>query len=257
MVSKRYGGFLRQKRGWYPESRLWAAARMAQVDLTGLRDYTATFLRGRIGSREDRYRARLIRRYVGHGGRYLNLRGGVLGWPRPRQRLFQYRLRRSARRATTRDLTTLLDTGGWREHLAVTWLIAAGRRADLRDRIAQDLLGDAPCGYGWDYCTALARLGTDQDAGLLRRYLDQALLVPRPADESDDPQCQRQAMGTLLYLDEVLGTGYARPLLALGGLWEQWSGEEGTNSLGAVRENVAQLVAFAAGKDPLAGVRAR
>ncbi|MFI9723403.1 DUF6000 family protein [Streptomyces sp. NPDC052396] len=103
----------------------------------------------------------------------------------------------------------------------------------------------------------LARLGTDEEAGLLRRYLDQALLLPRAVNENDSRQCQRQAMGTLLYLDGVLGTGYARPLLAPGGLWEQWSGEEGTNSLEAARENVAQLVAFAAGEDPLAGMRAR
>ncbi|MCF3103027.1 hypothetical protein IPZ58_15735 [Streptomyces roseoverticillatus] len=229
---------------------------MVRVDLSGLWNYTASFMRGRIGSREDRYQARLIRRYVGLGGRYLHLRGGVLAWPRSRQWLFQYRLRWSARRATRGDLTTLLDSG-WREHLAASWLIAVGRRADLRDRIAQELLGDAPCGYGWDYCTALARLGTDQDAGLLRRYLDQALLLPCPVDESDDWQCQRHAMGTLLYLDGVLGASYAQPLLAPGGLWERWSGDEGTDSLETVRENVAQLVAFAAGKDPLVGAQAR
>ncbi|CAG7647594.1 hypothetical protein SBRY_40707 [Actinacidiphila bryophytorum] len=100
------------------ESRLRAAAWMVRVDLSGLRDYAASFLRGRIGSRESRYRSRLIRRYVGYGGRYLHLRGGVLFWPRPRQRLFQYRLRWSARRADVEDLETLLDTGGWR----ATWL---------------------------------------------------------------------------------------------------------------------------------------
>ncbi|WP_327287437.1 hypothetical protein [Streptomyces sp. NBC_01198] len=31
--------------------------------------------------------------------------------------------------------------------------------------------------------TALARLGTDHDAVLLRRYLEQALLLPRPSAE--------------------------------------------------------------------------
>ena len=222
---------------------------MVRVDMDGLRGYAMTLLRGRIGNREYRYWHRLIRRYVGHGGRYLHLRGGVLFWPRPRQRLFQYRLRRSARRASTRDLTTLLDSGGWRERLAASWLVAVGRRADLRDRIAKDLQSDTPSGYGWDYCTALARLGTDQDADLLRRYLDQALLLPRPVD--DDRHCQRQAMGTLLYLDGVLGTSYAQPLLTPGGLWEQWSSESDTGSLEAERELVTQLVAFAAGKKPV------
>lgn len=239
---------------WGYGSRLRAAAWMVRVDLGGLRDYAATFLRGRIGSREDRYRYRLIRRYVGCGGRYLHLRGGVLFWPRPRQRLFQYRLRWSARRASTQDLTALLDTGGWRGPLAASWLIAVGRRADLRDRIARDLQSDAPCGYSWDYCTALARLGTGQDAVLLRRYLDQALLLPRPVDEDNDGHCQRHAMGALLYLDVVLGTGYAQPLLTPGGLWEQWSGEQGADSAGSLeaeRETVAQSVAFAAGRRPL------
>ncbi|WP_328459691.1 DUF6000 family protein [Streptomyces sp. NBC_00448] len=221
------------------------------MDLGGLRDYTATFLRGRFGSPEHRYLHRLIRRYVGHGGRYLHLRGEVLCWPRPRQRLFQYRLRRSARRAGTQDLTSLLDTGGWREQLAASWLIAVGRRADLRDRIAQDLQSGTACGYGWDYCTALARLGTEQDAELLRSYLDQTLLVPRPLDEDDESHCQRRAMGALLYLDGVLGTSCAQPFLAPGGLWRQWSGEDSSNSLEEERELVAQLVAFAAGRRPL------
>lgn len=223
---------------------------MVRVDLVGLRDYAAAFPRGRFGSPEDRYRHRLIRRYVGHGGRCLHLRGGVLFWPRPRQRLFQYRLRWSARRAGTQDLTTLLDTGGWRERSAASWLIAVGRRADLRDRIARDLHSGTACGYGWDYCTALARLGTEQDAELLRRYLDQALLAPRPVDEDDHRHCRRRAMGALLFLDGVLGTSRAQPLLAPGGLWEQWSGEEGTDSLAEERESVAQLVAFAAGRRP-------
>lgn len=236
---------------WGYGSRLRAAAWMVRVDLGGLRGYTATFLRGRFGSSEYRYQHQLIRRYVGHGGRYLHLRGGVLFWPRPRQKLFQYRLRWSARRASTHDLMTLLDTGGCREQLAASWLIAVGRRADLRDRIAQDLRSDAPSGYGWDYCTALARLGTDQDAELLRRYLDQALLLPRPLDDDDDWHCQRQAMGALLYLDGVLGTSYAQPLLTAGGLWRQWSGEEGADSLEEERELIAQLVAFAAGERPL------
>lgn len=236
------------------ESRLRATVQMVRVDLSGLRDYTASFLRGRFGSRERRYRSRLIRRYVGYGGRYLHLRGGVLFWPRPRQRLFQYRLRWSARRASVEDLATLLDTGGWREHLAVSWLVAAGRRADLRDSIDLELQSSAPRGYGWDYCTALARLGTDQDAALLRRYLDRALLLPRPADESDNRHCQREAMGALLYLDAELRATYTEPLLAPGGLWEQWSGGEGRESVEVARQKIAQLVAFAAGEDPLQDV---
>ncbi|WP_377270777.1 DUF6000 family protein [Peterkaempfera sp. SMS 1(5)a] len=232
--------------GWSYESRLWATVCMVQTDLATLRGYLRTIHYGRLRSRL----ARLRRRYVGLSLRYLHV-DGAMYWPRPRQRLFQYRLRWSAYRASTGDLITLLDTGGWREHVMVSWLIAVGRRADLRARIASDLLGDAPCGYRWDYCTALARLGTDQDADLLRRYLDRALLIARAEDPgSDDEHCQRQAMGALLYLDGVLGSSRAQPLLAPGGLWEQWSGEVGAASLDKEGETTARLVAFAAGKDP-------
>lgn len=57
-------------------------------------------------------------------------------------------------------------------------------------------------------------------------------------------------MGALLYLDRVLGSSRAQPLLGPGGPWQRWSGEEGTDSLDAERETTACLVAFAAGKDP-------
>ncbi|MEV6967872.1 DUF6000 family protein [Hamadaea sp. NPDC051192] len=70
--------------------------------------------------------------------RYLELMGHALVMPRPRQRLFQWRLRRCARRAAAADLVELLDYG-WRERLVAGWLIACGRRSELRPRIAQDL----------------------------------------------------------------------------------------------------------------------
>lgn len=239
---------LRRRFGWSSESRLWATVCMVQTDLATLRSYLRFIHYGRLGGRSSRLR----RRYLGL--RYLHV-DGAMYWPRPRQRLFQYRLRWSAYRASTSDLITLLDTGGWREHVMVSWLIAVGRRADLRERIASDLLGDAPCGYRWNYCTALARLGTEQDADLLRRYLDGALLLARPEDERDDVHCQRSAMGALMYLDGVLKSSRAQPLLVPGGLWEQWSGESSAASLAEEQEHTAQQVAFAAGMDP--GVRAR
>lgn len=203
--------------------------------------------------RQERHHARLIRRYVGPGGRYLHLLALVYIWPRPRQKLFQWRLRWSARRASIADLTQLLDKGGWREHLAVSWLIASGRREDMRDRIELDLLGTEPCGYGWDYCVALARLGTERDAELLCSYLDLALLRRDQVDAADDDEeghyCEASAMGALLYLDQVHGTDKAGRFLAAGGPWDRRYGyREG--SMDRAREDIARYVAFAAGQNP-------
>lgn len=247
--------WLRNPRRWgrlRPGSPLWGTATLLRVDARGLYHFLRSLPRDLLEERASRHHRSLVRRYVGRGGRYLHLLGVVQYWPRPRQALFQYRLSWSARRAPTEDLLQLLDVGGWREHLAVSWLVAVGRRADLRDRIEHDLLGDTPCGYGWDYCIALARLGTERDADLLCRYLDRALLLPAPRageDEWDDAQCQIEAMGALLHLDETLGTARAQPYLAPGGLWERWCADPPVSPQEA-REQVGRLVAFAAGRNP-------
>jgi hypothetical protein len=179
--------------------------------------------------------------------RYRELMGHALVMPRARQRVFQWRLHRCARRAETADLLELLDYG-WRERLVACWLIAVGRRAELRPRIAADL-GDAQPRLDLDaYCVALACLGSEQDAQILYEYL----IMTLPRTDQNKRHCQAEAMGALLYLDQALGLDYAGALRR-GGYWAQWSGSEQA-SLDDLRADMTAMVAFARGADP--GVRA-
>ncbi|MEU8078695.1 DUF6000 family protein [Catellatospora citrea] len=181
--------------------------------------------------------------------RYRDLMEHALVMPRARQRMFQWGLRRCARRATVADLVELLDYG-WRERLVAGWLIASGSRGELRPRIARDMSDPTPRGYLRPYCVALACLGTEQDARILSDYLIMSLA----SAEDDERHCQAEAMGALLYLDDGLGTGYAEAILGPDGPWARWPGASGV-SLEQERRDAAGLVAFARGADP--GFRAR
>jgi len=181
--------------------------------------------------------------------RYWELMEGALVMPRARQQMFQRGLLRCARRVKEADLVELLDFG-WRERLVSGWLIASGRRAELRPRIAQDLSDPSPQGLLYPYCVALACLGTEQDARILSDYLIMSLALT----EEDERHCQAEAMGALLYLDHSLGTRYAETILAADGPWERWPGSPGV-SLEEQQCDTANLVAFARGADP--GIRPR
>jgi hypothetical protein len=181
--------------------------------------------------------------------RYWELMGPALVMPRPRQRMFQRGLRRCARRVRAADLVELLDYG-WRERLVAGWLIASGRRSELRLRIAQDLSDPEPHGFLDPYCVALACLGTEQDARVLSDYLIMSLALP----EEQERHCQVDAMAALLYLDQSLGTRYAVTILAADGPWERWPGSSGVR-LDEQQRDLASLAAFACGADP--GIRAR
>jgi hypothetical protein len=203
---------------------------------------------------EEAQLVRAIRRWVTPGRRYLHLTSTAFVMPRFRQRWFQWRLRRAGRRAPAEDLALLL-TGGWRERSTATWLIAAGRRADLRPVIERGMLGGVPSGYLWSYCPALACLGTEDDARILVAYLDHALtLAPEEDEELFHIQRQPEALATLMYLDQHLGTDHARRFLADGGPWERWPGSVNV-SLADYQDAVRSDVVFAAGGDP--GIRRR
>ncbi len=194
---------------------------------------------------DGRYQLR-VRRRCGMW-RYRELMGHALVMPRARQRVFQWRLRRCARRAKAADLRELLDFG-WRERLVAGWLIAVGRRAELRPRIAADLRDPQPRLDLHVYCLALACLGTEQDAQILREYLIMSL----PITDQNTRHCQAEAMGALLYLDRALGSDHASGLVR-DGSWARWSGSHQV-SLDALRTEMATMVAFTRGEDP--GVRA-
>jgi hypothetical protein len=194
---------------------------------------------------------RAMWRWSPNGG-YQPLLVGAWIWPRPRQAWYQFRLRCGGRWAPVKDLDLLLDAG-WRTSVAAIWLIAAGRRADMRPRIEREMLAGRPRGHGWSYCTPLACLGTDADARILVAYLDNALTLP-VEEEGSETQCQGEALATLLYLDEQLGTSHAQQFLGDGGAWERWPGSSAVD-LQVYAEHVRGAVVFAAGGDP--GVRRR
>lgn len=181
--------------------------------------------------------------------RYRELMGHAVVVSGPRRRVFQWRLRRCARRARVADLVELLDSG-WRERLVASWLIAAGRRAELRPRIARDLSDPRPQDDLFPYCVALACLGTQEDARILSGYLAVSLALAGEGER----HCQAEAMGALLFLDHSLGTDYAGAFLVADGLWARWPGSSRV-SLEEQQGEMASLVAFARGADP--GVRAR
>lgn len=196
---------------------------------------------------EERRLDQLVFRWLTPTWRYPRLRGvKAFVMPRPRQRWFQWRLYRAGRRIPAADAIVLLESGT-RTGMVATWLVAAGRREDLRSAIERGFVGEMPYGLGWDYCRTLACLGTDEDARILVTYLDRALALP--PDESDSDPLQPGALSALEYLDEKLGTEYAQRFTAPGGPWERWPGSEGepwTSNLERVRAEVA----FACGQDP-------
>ncbi|AUG80997.1 hypothetical protein CFP65_6339 [Kitasatospora sp. MMS16-BH015] len=179
--------------------------------------------------------------------RYRELMGHAFVLPRARRRVFQWGLRRCARRARVADLVELLDYG-WRERLVAGWLIAAGGRNELRPRLAQELSDPEPQAQLDSYCVALACLGTEQDARILRDHLVKSLALAVEGRE-EHRRCRAAAMGALLYLDQRLGTDYSGPLLTEGGPWARWPGSSGT-SVEEEKQEIATAVAFACGADP-------
>lgn len=159
---------------------------------------------------------RVRRRYVkGHGRYWYVFSGAALLLPLPRLRLFQRRLRRDARRSTARELETLLSLG-WRESGVAFWLIATGRRVDLRHRMAEMAASDEPYAMA-EFGAAAACLGEDQDAETLVRYLR----VTLPRGDEYGPYL---ALAALLHLDDRLGAHRAQEFLTADGPWERYAG---------------------------------
>jgi hypothetical protein len=196
-------------------------------------------------TKEERLLVRAQWRWVWR--RYLPLHGRVFGWSRGRQWRFQWRLRRAGRRASVAELTVLMQAG-WREQQAAVWMIAAGRRADLRPEIERILLGNGWTHSRWQCCVALAALGTEADARLLIAYLDQTLSLPLE-EEGSVTHCQPEALAALLHLDEQLGTTHARRFLGPDGPWARWPGSAEV-SFADERDNLRRYLIFAEGGDP-------
>lgn len=182
----------------------------------------------------------LTKRYVSTGSgsvrRYLQLGGYFLTLPAYRLRWFAWRLARDARRISDADLEILLSWE-WRSRLTAAWLIGLDRRTQFREHLGELLVASDLLHAGSAYCFALARFGEERDAEILTEYLSRWL------PEHECQYDQYDAMGALLYLDELRGTEQAQRLLGAGGLWESWAGAD-ADPAGAL-EDMRLLCAFA------------
>ncbi|MFE4601890.1 DUF6000 family protein [Kitasatospora indigofera] len=190
--------------------------------------------------RTDPELSRLIRRFVTPGRRYLRLGGGSLRLSGPEREQFVRELVQAASEITPAELGILFDAG-WRERKTASWLVAVAGRTEFRGRVGELLLaGEGPYA-GAAYCVTLATFGDSADADLLCEYLDRYL--PRPDLNYD----QGLALGALLHLDAALGSEHASRYLAVGGLWQQWTGAPHRSDLDPqrVRQFVDRLCSFA------------
>lgn len=147
----------------------------------------------------------LVRRFVAPDRRYLRLGGGLLRLNPVERSAFVRDLAQAAYEITSAELGILFE-GGWRERKTAAWLVAVAHRTEA---------GEGPYA-GAAYCVVLAKFGSAADAELLSAYLDHYLL------RSDLDYDQAVVLGTLLYLDEILGSGYATRFLGQDGPWDRW-----------------------------------
>ncbi|MDT0395697.1 MULTISPECIES: DUF6000 family protein [Streptomyces] len=157
----------------------------------------------------------LVRRFVTPDRRYLRLGGGLLRLDPVERSAFVRDLAQAAHEITPAELGILFE-GGWRERKTAAWLVAVAHRTEFRDLVGRLLLASEGPYAGAAYCVALAKFGSAADAGLLSAYLDHYL--SRPDLDYD----QAVVLGTLLHLDEILGSAYATRFLAPGGPWDRW-----------------------------------
>lgn len=159
----------------------------------------------------------LAKRYVspGMGGirRYLKLlHGNFLSLPDPAFLWFARSLAKDAREIADDDLSVLLDSE-WRARMTAAWLIGMDRRIRFREQLGALLLESEFVYAGQGYCFALARFGEERDAEILTAYLDRWLPEKSRSYNQDD------AMGALLYLDELHSADRTARFLIPDGLW--------------------------------------
>lgn len=141
----------------------------------------------------------LVRRFVTPDRRYPRLGGSLLRLNQAERSAFVRDLAQAAYEITPAELGILFE-GGWRERKTAAWLVAVAHRTEFRDLIGRLLLASEGPYAGAAYCVALAKFGCTADAELLSAYLDHYL--SRPDLDYD----QAVVLGTLLYLDEILGS---------------------------------------------------
>ncbi|MFF1714273.1 DUF6000 family protein [Streptomyces sp. NPDC058268] len=181
----------------------------------------------------------LVRRFVTPDRRYLRLGGGLLRLSSVERSAFARDLAQAAYEITPAELGVLFE-GGWRERKTAAWLVAVAHRSEFRDRIGRLLPASEGPYAGAAYCVALAKFGSAADGELLSAYLEHYLARP------DLDHDQAVVLGTLLYLDEMLGSQYATRFLTSGGAWDRWLEARAVPALDPQhwRQTVQRLCAF-------------
>lgn len=181
----------------------------------------------------------LVRRFVTPDRRYLRLGGGLARLSSVERSAFGRNLAQAAYDITPAELGILFECG-WRERKTAAWLVAVAHRTEFRDLIGRLLLASEGPHAGAAYCVALGTFGSAADAELLSAYLDHYLTRP------DLHYDQAVVLGTLLYLDGILGSAYATRFLAPGGPWERWLEVRAAAALDPqeCRQAVQRLCAF-------------
>lgn len=181
----------------------------------------------------------LVRRFVRPDRRYLRLGGSLHRLSAVERSTFVRDLAQAAYEITPAELGILFE-GGWRERKTAAWLVAVAHRTEFRDLIGRLLLASGGPYAGAAYCVALAKFGTAADAELLAAYLDHYL--SRPDLDYDQPI----VLGTLLYLDGILGSESASRFIAPGGPWDRWLEARVVAALDPddCRQGMQQLCAF-------------
>jgi hypothetical protein len=135
------------------------------------------------------------------------------------QLLFTQRVKAALPDFTTAVATDLLGRY-WRERLTGSWFCGIKGYSHLESIIGELLLVSTTCYAGQGYCFALACFATEKSADYLVQYLAKYLT------HKDLCYDQAWAMPALMWLDAQLGTAYAAPFLAPGGLWEQFTADK-------------------------------
>ncbi|MFG2440549.1 DUF6000 family protein [Streptomyces sp. NPDC048508] len=181
----------------------------------------------------------LVRRFVTPDRRYLWLGGSVFRLSPIERSAFVRDLAQAAYEITPAELGVLFE-GGWRERKTAAWLVVVAHRSEFRELIGQLMLASEGPYAGAAYCVAHAKFGTAADTELLSAYLDHYL--SRPDLDYD----QAIVLGTLLYLDEILGSECTTRFLAPAGPWDRWLEVRAVAALNPhdYRQVVQKLCAF-------------
>ena len=146
----------------------------------------------------------------------LLLHGNFLHEPPAEKRRFSTQFRRAANALDSRELARWLNAP-WRERLTAAWITAARRDESVRDQITTRLLASETCFAGQGLCVATARYQDHAASDTLTAYLTQYLPV------GERQYDQEWAIGSLVWLDEMLGTNHADKFLSRPELWKVYA----------------------------------